>query len=306
MGNPNDDLPVFPSYDAPGGHGVLLDHAQQVKHRDFADADVRSAVRSVAAAETKRNLASELGLEGVSRLQEWDRRIEEVGPSAAIEAARLYASQPRIPAQSQQEEERNEDDHSRSAREAFRQVQEREERQAHMPSALQGLDRLEQRHGSLTVVSDFRRWNDQLMADPQDAAARVATEIQNRIADAQGMQQAAQQVNDYQSQHRISDDERAVMQRALASGEVHDLPTAHAWARYATAVDIKDGHERDVVAAARTQEGSEVFFAKLTVADFERTHPDIRREGPLRSRMRQLLTTGAARDMETAYAMARR
>ena len=302
MGNPNDDLPVFPSYDAPGGHGVLLDHAQQVKHRDFADADVRSAVRSVVAAETKRNLASELGLEGVSRLQEWDRRIEEVGPSAAIEAARLYASQPRIPAQ--QEEERNEDDHSRSAREAFRQVQEREERQAHMPSALQGLDRLEQRHGSLNVVSDFRRWNDQLMADPQDAAARVATEIQNRIADNQGMQQAAQQVRDYQSRYRISEAESGVMQRVLTSGEMQDLPSAHAFARYQLAYDVKDGHARDVESARREHEGVEMYHARLTVSEWDRRHPNV--NYAVRSRMKQLLSEGRAQDLDSAYAMARR
>jgi hypothetical protein len=304
MRNLNDDVPVFPSFDSPGGHGPLIDHVQQVKHRDFADADVRSAVRSVAAAETKRNLASELGLEGVSRLQEWDRRIEEVGPSAAIEAARLYASQPHIPAQSQQKEERNEDDHSRSAREAFRQVQEREERQAHMPSALQGLDRLEQRHGSLNVVSDFRRWNDQLRADPQDAAARVATEIQNRIADAQGMQHAANQVNSYLAQQRVSDEERAVMQRVLASGEMHDLPSAHAFARYQLAYDVKDGHARDVEAARREREGTEMYHARLTVSEWERRHPNL--NYAVRSKIKALLTEGKAQDLDSAYAMARR
>jgi hypothetical protein len=303
MGNPNDDVPVFPSFDSPGGHGPLIDHVRKRDElRDTGLDDVRAAFRSVSAADRKRNLASELGLDGVNRLQEWDSRIEQVGPSAAIEAAQLYASQPRIPAQ--QEEDRQESGHKAAARAAYRQVVEKEQRQANLPAALSALDRLEQRHGSLNVVSDFRRWNDQLRADPQDAAARVATEIQNRIAESQGMQQAAQQVNDYQSQHRISDYERAVMQRVLASGELQDLPSAHAFARYQLAYDIKDGHARDVEAARREREGVEMYHARLTVSAWERRHPNI--NYAVRSKMKALLTEGKAQDLDSAYAMARR
>jgi hypothetical protein len=188
MSNPNDALPAFPSYDAPGGHGVLLDHAQQIKRRDFADEDVRNAVRSVSAKETKHRIASELGLEGVTVAEQWDRRIEQIGPHAAIEASQLYASAPRLSAPPQ--EDRQEGDYEKSARAAYSQVVEKEKRQANLPAAMAGLDRLEQRHG-LGVVDTFKRWDQQLRENPQDAAPRVATEIAARINDSVGMQQAA-------------------------------------------------------------------------------------------------------------------
>jgi hypothetical protein len=142
--------------------------------------------------------------------------------------------------------------------------------------------------------------------NPFDAGPRIQRQIADRINDSVAMQSAAQMVDAYQSQNRISAGERVIMQKALSTGEVDNLPAAHAWARFATAADIKDSHERDVVAAARAQEGSQMFFAKLTVADFERSHPDVRRNGPVRNRMRELLAAGAAQDMETAYRMAKR
>jgi hypothetical protein len=301
MRNPNDDVPVFPSFDSPGGHGPLLDHVQQIKRRDFADDDVRAAVRSVAANENKHRIASELGLDGVTAAEQWDRRIEEVGPRAAIEAGHLYGSAPRVSAPV--EEERNEGDHEKSARAAYRQVQEREQRQANLPAAMAGLDRLEQRHG-LGVVDTFRRWHQQLRENPQDAAPRVATEIATRINDSQANQQASQVVNAYLQQQRVSDDERAVMQRVLASGEMHDLPSAHAFARYQLAYDVKDGHARDVEAARRQREGVEMYHARLTVSEWDRRHPNV--SYPVRSRMKQLLSEGRARDLDSAYAMARR
>jgi hypothetical protein len=301
MRNVNDDVPVFPSFDAPGGHGPLLDHVQQIKRRDFADDDVRSAMRSVSAKETKHRIASELGLEGVTVAEQWDRRIEEVGPHAAIEAAQLYSSAPRFSPPPQ--EDRQEGDHEKSARDAYRQVQEREQRQANLPAAVAGLDRLEQRHG-LGVVDTFRRWDQQLRENPQDAAPRVATEIAARINDSVGMQQAAQQVNDYQSRYRISEEERAVMHRVLASGEMQDLPSAHAFARYQLAYDVKDDRGRSVESARREREGVEMYHARLTVSDWERRHPNL--NYAVRSKMKALLTEGKAQDLDSAYAMARR
>ena len=177
--NPNDALPIFPSYDAPGGHGALLDHVQPVRVKDHADGDVRAAMQQVSANENRHRLASELGLDGVTAAEKWNARIEQVGPSAAIEAAQLYASQPHLSAR--QEEDRQEDEHSRSARAAYRQVVEKERREANLPSALEGLDRLEQRHGSLNVLDTFKRWDSQLRENPQDAAPRVANEIATRI-----------------------------------------------------------------------------------------------------------------------------
>jgi hypothetical protein len=111
----------------------------------------------VAANENKQRIASELGADGVAVMEGWDRRIEEIGPNAAIEAARLYQAAPRLPVA--EEETRNEGDHEASARAAYRQVAEKERREANMPAALVGLDRLEQRHGNLGVVDKFKRWD---------------------------------------------------------------------------------------------------------------------------------------------------
>jgi hypothetical protein len=293
------EYPLFPSENGPA---PLLDHVQQVKRRDFADEDVRNAVRSVAANENKHRIASELGLDGVGKMESWDRRISEAGPHAAIEAAQLYASQPRLPAA--QEKDRNEGDHEKSARAAYWQTVEKERREGHMPATLSALDRLEQRHGSLGVVDTFKRWDQQLRENPHDASARVATEIHNRIVDAQGMQHAANQVNGYLAQHRVSDDERAVMQRVLASGEMQDLPSAHAFARYQLAYDVKDGHARDVEAARREREGVEMYHARLIAAEWEQRHPNV--NYAVRSKMKALLSEGKARDLDSAYAMARR
>jgi hypothetical protein len=303
MRNVNDDVPVFPSFDSPGGHGPLIDHVRKRDElRDTGLDDVRQAYRSVAAAERKRELASELGLDGVAAAEQWDRRISEIGPRAALEAGELYARQPKP--QEQVEDDRNEDEHSRSARSAYRQVVEKEQRQAHLPASMAGLDRLAQRHGSLNVVDTFRRWDNQLRENPHDASARVATEIHNRIADAQGMQHAAQQVRDYQQHNPISEKERAIMERVLAAGEMHDLPSSHAFARYQLAYDVKDGHARDVESARREREGVEMYHARLTVSEWDRRDPNV--NYAVRSKMKALLTEGKAEDLDSAYAMARR
>jgi hypothetical protein len=111
-------------------------------------------------------------------------------------------------------------------------------------------------------------------------------------------------VNGYLAQHRVSDDERAVMRRVLASGEMQDLPSAHAFARFQLAYDVKDGHARDVEAAKREREGVEMYHARLTVSDWERRHPNLNHA--VRSKMKALLTEGKAQDLDSAYAMAHR
>jgi hypothetical protein len=299
MSNPNDQLPVFPSYDAPGGHGALLDHVQTIKQRDFADDDVRAAMREVAEKETKHRIAEDLGFDGVSAAESWDRRIEQIGPRAALEAGELYRSQPKMPVVEDDEK----DDHIKAARAAFKQAQEKEQRQAHMPRALEALDRLKQRHGSLEVVGTFKKWDAQLRENPADAAPRVAREIADKINESVEMQSARHEVNSYTAQNRITPEERTIMQRVLQTGEVKNLPAAHAYARYLSAADIKNDHERDVTSAQRAREGAQVFFAKATVAAFEQSHPDMAR-GPIRNRMRELLQNGTARSMDDAYRMA--
>lgn len=294
------DYPLFPSENGPS---PLIDHVgKRDVPKDRADDDVRSAMRSVAAAENKRNLASDLGLEGASTIEQWNRRIEEIGPNAAIEAAQLYARAPRVSAP--QEEDRNEDDHSRSVRAAYRQAAARAAREEHLPAAVSALNRIEQKHGSLDILDRFKSWDQQLRQNPADAAPRIATEIANHVNEGIGMQSAAQAVNAYQAQHTISPEERAVMQRVLSSGEVYNLEGAHAYARYATAADIKDSIERDIVASQRQLEGAEMYFARLTVADWDRRHPNVSKG--TREKMRALLSDRKAQTLEEAYSMVRR
>jgi hypothetical protein len=174
-----------------------------------------------------------------------------------------------------------------------------------MPAALAGLDRIQQRHGSLDVVNNFKRWDQQLRDNPAEYA-RVGQEIANNINDSVGMQQAHAIASEYQQQRKISDEERAVMSRVLQSGEANNLPVAHAYARYELATDIKDSHERDVVAAQRQLEGPKAFFARVAVFDFERRHPQARQDRKRWSRMRELLDARKAQTLDEAWAAAAR
>jgi len=288
-------------YDALGG--PLIDHvSKRDEPRDTGIDDVRSAVRDVGARETKHRYASELG-DRAALLEHWDNRISEVGPYAAREAAQLYASAPRLP--TPQDEQRDEGDHEKSVRAAYRAVAEKEKRQAQMPAALSALDRLQQRHGSLDVVDTFKRWDQQLQQNPYDAAPRVASEIAGRVNESIGMREAYQTRYDYEAKHAISDDERAVMQRTLQSGEMPgDMSLAHAHAKWELAHDIKDPHERAVVSANRQKEGPQIYFARLTVADWDQKHPDVSRGE--RQRMKQLLETNKATDLDDALRKVRR
>ena len=270
--------------------------------RDFADDDVRNAMREVGARENRERIASDLGLDGVSAAEAWDQRISQIGPNAALEAAQLYASAPRPSAKA--EEERDEPDHMRTVRAAFRAVAEKESRQATMPAALAGINRLEQRHGSLGLVDKFRKWDEQLRANPADAAPRVAREIADTVNESLEMQQAHQTLQNYQARHKISDDERALMSRMLRGGEAYDLPTAHAMARHELALEIKDPWEREVVAAQRAAEAVPMYFARLEVDNWRRRNPGV--SGAIEARMQKLLEAGKAQNMDEAYALARR
>lgn len=298
------DYPLFPSENGPA---PLLDHVKmRDEPRDTGIDDVRAAMAEVGAYENKHRLASELGADGIAAMQAWDHRIEQVGPYAAREAAQLYATQPRLSAP--EEEERNEGDYEKSARAAFRAVAEKERRQANLPAALSGLDRIEQRHGSLGIVDTFKRWNDQLQANPQDAAPRVATEIISHINDNIGMQEAYRTLNQYQAKHQVSDAERAVMGRVIGNGVASNLAEAHAIARFETAAEIEDPYQRDVVAASRATEATAMDAAKLTVREWERAHPGARteRNGRTWELMETLLKQEKARDLDDALAKARR
>jgi hypothetical protein len=155
------------------------------------------------------------------------------------------------------------------------------------------------------IVDTFRRWDSQLSESPADSAPRIAAEIASQITDNIGMQQAAQQVNDYQARHRISPEERTIMQRVLASGEFDNLAAAHSYARYQTAADIKDSHERDVLAAVRASEGVPMFYARATVAEWEQRHPQARRNPVVWNKMQKLLESQRALTLDEAYSLAK-
>jgi hypothetical protein len=285
------------------GFEPLIDEVgKKIVERDRADNDVRSALREVSARETKQSLASELGLDGVAAVEQWDHYIEKNGPAAARHAAELYATAPRI--LETKEQDRHEGDHEKSARAAYRQVADRERRQANMPATLAGLDRIQQRHGSLDVVNSFKRWDQQLRDNPAEYV-RVGQEIANNINDSVGMQQAHALASDYQRQNPMTDEERQIAAQVLQSRRIDNLPLAHGYAKWVLANDIKDEHTRAVIAARRAGEGPDMFLARINVAEFESRYPNARKDRRLWGRMQQLLETSKARSVDEAYQMAR-
>jgi hypothetical protein len=283
-----------------GEKGPLLNDVAVIKPRDTGFDDVREAWNRAKADGHRYDLADELGHDGVSAMEGWDRRISEIGPNAALEAANLYASAPR--SSPPKEDERDEDDHAKAARAAFRSVAEKEGRQAALPATLAGLDRLQQRHGSLDVISDFKRWDSQLRENPQDAAARIAAEINDRINDGAGMYQAHQTLSAYEKNNKISADERPVMIRMLQSGEATSLAEAHRAARHELALEIADPHVRAVTASQRAADAMPLHYARQTVAEWDAAHPNV--SGATRSKMQKLLAASKAQDLDEAYAMA--
>jgi hypothetical protein len=233
--------------------------AKKIEVKETAHDDVRSAMREVAAGEHKHRIASELGNDGVSKMAMWDERISQVGANAAAEAASLYASSPRLPAK--EEEPEGPDQHINAARSAYRSAQAKAE--ANIPQALLGLDRMEQRHGNLGVVDKFRRWDSQLRENPADAAPRIATEIGQHVNNDLEMDLARRAVADFRAKNKISAEEQAVMQRVLASGQVADLPTAHAYAKHELSMD-GDSYDRDVASAVRQLRGPDAFLKSKT------------------------------------------
>jgi hypothetical protein len=279
---------------------ALIDAPRPVQPKERVDDDVRQAMREVAGHEHKHRLASELGASGLAAVEQWDRRIEEIGPNAAIEAAQLYQAAPRLPAQ--EEEQPDPDDHINAARSAYRSATAKADREAHLPTTLAALDRHQHRHGDLRLIERFKHWDTQLRENPADAAPRIATEISGHINDATADQWAHQTVNDYFAQNTVSSEERVVMQRLLATGAVPDLPTAHRQAQYELAMDIKEEWKRDAVAAKRQIDAPQIARARVEYEAFKRI---VNPSPAIEARMNKLLESEKAFSYEEAYKMAK-
>jgi hypothetical protein len=272
---------------------------KKIEKRETADSDVRAAMESVRANEQKHSLASELGHDGVSKMESWDSRISQIGANAATEAAQLYASQPKPAAKA--EEPEHPDQHINAARSAYKAAQAKAEREASMPATLAGLNRMERRWGDLAIVDTYKKWDEQLRADPADAAGRIASEINQHINDSIEMQRAHKTVTDYESVHKLEPEVRSMMQSLLSSGAAHDMRSAHQAAYHLLAKDEKDPHRRDIVAAKRQAEFPQQMLAQNEVAMFrQRFNPS----PAVEKKMMALLNSEKAKSLEQAYKMA--
>jgi hypothetical protein len=237
----------------------------------------------------------------------WNQNLKTHGPNSAFIARDIYQRWPRqdsarSSAAEPKEEDRNEDDHMASARKAFREVSRRQSPEDR-DRALAGIDALEREHGTLGVIPLFNKWHQQLSANPQDAAPRIATEIANHVNDSILNQQAHQTVRDYKAQHQISPDEHSMMQHVLLNGWAADMKDAHKMARHLLALDVEDGYQRSVTAAQRQIDMPEDIQAKAEVEAWERRNPNA--SNATRGRMRKLLLSEQARTLDEAYRMAR-
>jgi hypothetical protein len=291
-----------------GQPGLLIDVVgPKIGPRDDGLADVRAAAREVGERENKHRIASEVGADGVNTMEAWDRRIEQVGPNAAAEAARIWASAPRFSAP--EEEKRDSDsDHQADTRRAYHAAVQKQQLEASMPQALAGLDRLERRHGNLGVVSKFQRWNDQLRANPGDAAPRIAAEIAQQWNDNNTMAQAHKVVSDYEARVGIPQDKRPIMQELLLNGNAGTLEMAASQADWLLAEDVEDKRLQPATAAWRQRQADEaggvaMLFAAQEVAEWDKKHPNVGQR--TRATMRSLLENGHAQDLDDAYRQAK-
>jgi hypothetical protein len=283
--------------------------------------DVQAALDQVAVKETKERIASDIGLRGVTAIRSWQDHAIAVGPHQAVgDFAQAAARQPK-PVQSRDEPRREQSfksdwhhlDHS--VRDAMKQAAEKQRVRDEMPAARRELDELERR-GSLGEIQKYRAWHDQLAADPVDAAPRVANELAAEFQEGAILPAAQEAVSEFWRSHETAPDVIAVMVRTLASGglpstgnNAMDLQNAHAYAQWATAADVDDSYTKDVVAAQRVAGGGVSLWLGLgQVAEWQRAHPNVKRDSPVWNRMRDLLddSRSGVKNLDQAYEMARR
>jgi hypothetical protein len=238
----------------------LIDEVpKRLVEKDHADTDVRVAMKSVAEKERIESMADRYGYDGIHQMENWNAEIKRSGPDAAKTAGLYYATNPR--SAPEVEEERTEDEITAAARSAYRQESKKQTAEQ-KAAAVDSIRRLASEHGDVGIVDTFAGWHQQLQHNPYDAAPRIQREIAGRVNEAIAMQEAHQIASEYQRQHQISNEERALMVRVLNNGEAHDMSSAHKLAKWYLAQDVKDGHERDVVAARRKLEGARMSLAR--------------------------------------------
>jgi hypothetical protein len=267
---------------------------RRVEKIDHGDSDVREAVRQVAENERREKLAQDLGAYGVSAVDAWHTRAEQIGPRAAVEFGQLYATSPRPP--TPVDEERQEDDISAAARKAYREEARKAEHRGDLDSARMGIGRLEQRLG-LDGIDQYRQWYDQFVKsdNPVLTGAQVGTHMAQLIDGVNQQAAANKTVASYG--RRISDEEHPLMQDILARGYADNMETAQAMARYELAMDV-DEFGRDATRAKRQMERREMAQAHRELAVFRHHMKPTQRQ---EDRMKALLESGKAPDLETAW-----
>jgi hypothetical protein len=245
----NDDVPCFPSFDSPGGHGPLIDHVQSVRVKDRADQEVKDAVRFVAEKERVANMADKYGSDGVSEMLYWNEAVKHHGPNIAKDIGLHYSTKAR-PSPEPDEDDRREDDFTSATRSAVKQVS-RKQTPEQKAAAMAGIRQLAAEHGDIRIADEFAARHADYLADPGGATLRTGRWIADKINNFVGNQQASNIVKDYEARHKISADERPLMQQALMNGEAMDMPSAHKLARWKLALDEDDPYRRSVISAAR-------------------------------------------------------
>jgi hypothetical protein len=92
------------------------------------------------------------------------------------------------------------------------------------------------------------------------------------------------------------------MQHLLATGQAYDMQSAHEEAQHLLATDIKDDHQRDVVAARRQIDAPQIARLRVEYEAFKRI---VNPSPAIEAKMRKLLETERARSYEEAYKLAK-
>jgi hypothetical protein len=271
---------------------------REILPKDHGIDDVKAAMQTVAQNERREKLASELGAYGVSAVDAWHTRAEQIGPRAAVEFGQLYATSPRPP--TPVVEERQEDDISAAARAAYRTEAQKAERRGDLDTARMGLGQLERRIG-LDAVEQYKSWHDQFVKsdNPVLTGAQVGTHMQQLIDGVNQQAAAAKTVRNYGK--RIEPDEHGLMQSILAGGYADDLETAQAMARYELSLDAPE-FGRDATRAKRQMERAEMAQAHRELAVFrQHMKPTARQEERMKALLERAGREGREMSLEDAW-----
>jgi hypothetical protein len=289
-----------------GQVGLLMDYVKKKDvEPDRADADVRAAAAFHAERERDRAMVDKYRASGLEAAESWDRRIEQRGEAAAFEAQSAYENAPR-PSSPAPEPERNEDDYTRRARDAFKEVAGRQTPEDRA-RGMAVIDRFRSKYGGTGIVDRYADIHQQFVENPAAAAVRTAQEIRNSNAEYAANQKAQRTIDDYKRAHGFSREAQPIMRQLLLSGDADTLEAASGQADWLMAGDVEE-RVRAATSAWRQAQAKEaggvgMLFAKEAVAEWDKAHPNVSNQ--TRGKMRWLLERGLARDLDDAHRQAK-